>query len=67
MSIAEETKENKLIKYLKDSKNELKKVAWPTKKETTKNTLLVIGVSLGVAFFLGACDYFFTYILEKVI
>jgi len=67
MGITEEKKENKLFKYLVDSKNELKKVAWPTKKETIKNTFLVIGISLGVAFFLGACDYIFTYILEKVI
>lgn len=60
-------RENKLIKYLIESKRELKKVAWPTKKDTIKNTLLVIGVSLVVAVFLGACDYVFTIVLERVI
>jgi len=45
----------------------MKKVTWPTKKETYNYTLLVIGVSLGVAIFLGALDYIFSWLLELVI
>jgi len=37
------------------------------KKETIKNTLLVIGVSLAMAVFLGVFDYVFTIVLENVI
>ncbi len=51
---------NKLTKYLKESVLEMKKVTWPTKKETYNYTLLVIGISLGVAIFLGILDYIFT-------
>jgi len=51
----------KLIQYIKDSIAEMKKVTWPTKKETKNYTLLVIGVSLAVAAFLGALDYLFSY------
>jgi preprotein translocase subunit SecE len=58
---------NKLINYIKESKDELKKVVWPSRKETTKYTLLVIGISLGVAAFLGALDIGMTYVLEQVI
>lgn len=54
----------KLIQYLKESRTELKKVSWPTKKETLKNTWVVIGLSLGVAAFLGVWDYFFNLALE---
>ena len=43
--------------YIKLSIVELKKVVWPTKKEIIRHTLLVIGISLGVAIFLGAVDY----------
>ncbi|OIO46877.1 MAG: preprotein translocase subunit SecE [Parcubacteria group bacterium CG1_02_37_51] len=57
----------KLIQYFKDSKVELKKVVWPTKKETTKHTLIVIGVSIFVAAFLGAVDYLLNLLLELVI
>jgi len=53
-----------LIQYLKDSRAELKKVAWPTKKETLKNTWVVIGLSIGVAAFLGFWDYIFNMALE---
>lgn len=31
-----------LVKYLKDAKSEFKKVVWPTPKETTRNTVVVV-------------------------
>jgi preprotein translocase subunit SecE len=51
---------NKLSNYIKESIAEMKKVTWPTKKETYNYTLLVIGISVGVALFLGLLDYLFT-------
>lgn len=59
--------ENRLIKYLIDSRTELKKVTWPTKKETTKLTLIVLGVSIFTAAFLGFLDFGFDEILAFVI
>jgi len=58
---------NRLIDYIKASVEEMKKVTWPTKKETYNYTLLVIGLSLAVAAFLGALDYFFNWLLGLVI
>ena len=58
---------NKATNYFKQSYQEMKKVAWPTKKETTKHTLLVIGISLGVAAFLGAFDYLFAELLRIIV
>ena len=58
---------DKLIKYIKASVEEMKKVTWPTKKETKNYTLLVIGISIAVALFLGALDFIFSYILELVL
>ncbi|MGI5827376.1 MAG: preprotein translocase subunit SecE [Patescibacteria group bacterium] len=51
---------NKIINYIKASIEELKKVSWPTKKETYHYTVLVIVVSLAVAAYLGGLDYLFT-------
>jgi preprotein translocase subunit SecE len=51
---------NKLTNYIKESIAEMKKVTWPTKKETRNYTILVIGISVGVALFLGLLDYIFT-------
>jgi preprotein translocase subunit SecE len=58
---------NRLSNYIKESVEELKKVTWPTATETRNYTLLVIGVSLAVAFFLGALDIGFTFGLEKIV
>jgi preprotein translocase subunit SecE len=60
-------KENKLIVYLIESRAELKKVNWPTKKETTKYTLTVIGISAFVAVFFGILNFIFTKLLSTVI
>ncbi|MBI4415105.1 MAG: preprotein translocase subunit SecE [Candidatus Kerfeldbacteria bacterium] len=58
---------NRLFTYFRESKDELKRVVWPSRQETTKHTLLVIGISLGVAAFLGVMDYFFSYLLQRLI
>ena len=48
---------SKISRYFQESLEEMKKVTWPTKKETYNYTLLVIGISLAVAAFLGLLDY----------
>ncbi|MFH1207893.1 MAG: preprotein translocase subunit SecE [Patescibacteria group bacterium] len=58
---------NKIINYFRESRDELKKAVWPSRKEATKLTLLVIGISLGTAAFLGALDFGLTFVLQKVI
>jgi len=58
---------NKLVQYIKESIAELKKVTWPTKKETTNYTLLVIGISLAVAAFIGIVDFILTLGVEQII
>ena len=58
---------NRLTSYLKDVRVELGKVNWPTREQTTRYTLLVIGVCLAVAVFLGGLDYLFSFLLKKVI
>jgi len=58
---------NKLFNYFKNSVAELKKVNWPTKKQTIDHTLLVVGISLGMALFLGIVDFILTKILQLVI
>ena len=58
---------NKVTQYFKDAYGELKKVIWPTKKQTRDYTLIVIGLSLGTALFFALLDYAFDLILSKVI
>jgi len=58
---------NKVTTYLRDSVAELKKVTWPTRTETINHTLLVVGISVALAIFLGALDYLFTIGFEYLI
>ena len=58
---------NSLTKYVKESIIELKKVTWPSKKDTYRYTLLVVGLSVAVAIFLGALDFIFNLGLEFLI
>jgi preprotein translocase subunit SecE len=57
----------KILKFFKEVWLEMKKVNWPTRSETIKNTLIVIGVCLVVAIFLGGFDRLFTFLLNKYI
>ncbi len=58
---------DKTIVFLKEVRLEMKKVNWPTKKETVKYTLIVIGISLGVALYLGGLDFLFIALRNKFI
>ncbi len=57
----------KIIQFLKEAKSELLKVNWPTKKQAINYTMLVIGISIAVAIFLGGLDYVFGYILKMFV
>ena len=47
---------SKSIQFLREVKVELKKVAWPSRKQTFGSTLVVIILVTIIAFFLGAVD-----------
>ncbi|MAF20781.1 MAG: preprotein translocase subunit SecE [Parcubacteria group bacterium] len=57
----------KAIKFLKEVRLELKRVTWPTRQDTIKHTLLVIGLTLAVAAFLGGLDFLFGWLLNEFI
>lgn len=58
---------NKIVSFLKEVRLEMKKVNWPTREETIKYTLIVIGVSVATAIFLGGLDFVFTTLLNKFV
>lgn len=53
----------KLTKYLKETRMEMSKVNWPSRRDTIRFTATVILVSLFVAVLLGGFDYLFRTIL----
>lgn len=57
----------KITEYIKETRAELKHVTWPTRKQATVYTLVVIGIALLTAAYLGAFDYLFTTLIKFVI
>ncbi|MFH1036926.1 MAG: preprotein translocase subunit SecE [Patescibacteria group bacterium] len=57
----------KITTFFKEVAIEMKKVNWPTRQETIKYTLIVLGISVGVAIYLGGLDFLFTTILNRFV
>lgn len=58
---------NRITAYFRESREELRKVVWPSRKQTTNDTLLVVAISLFVAVFLGLLDLLMNYGIEKLV
>ena len=56
-----------LLNYLVAARAELAKVTWPSRRQTAKLTVLVIVFSLAFALLLGALDFGFQFIIQKLI
>jgi preprotein translocase subunit SecE len=57
----------KIIAYVRDSKEELKKVTWPTREEVTSFTIVVVVTLLVVSFFLWFVDTGLMYLIKTVV
>lgn len=54
----------RILVFLKEVKIELAKVSWSSRKEIIRNTLIVIALSLLLAFFLGGFDFILNYLIN---
>ena len=50
-------KENALVRYFRQTWAELHKVHWPTRREATNLTLIVLAVTVAMSAFLGVVDW----------
>jgi len=53
--------------FMRDARTELRKVVWPTRKETTQTTLVVIGVVALVAIFLWMVDGILAWVVRLLL
>lgn len=56
-----------ITSYIKETKGEMKHVNWPTRKQAISFTIIVIGMSLFVAFYLGLADFVFGELLREFV
>jgi preprotein translocase subunit SecE len=50
---------NPIIRYFQDTREELRKVSWPTQDETIRLSVIVLGTTAAFAIFLGLLDLLF--------
>lgn len=53
--------------YIIESRDELRRVQWPTRKEVAYLTFIVIAFSIVLALYLGFFDFIFSYLLRVFI
>jgi preprotein translocase subunit SecE len=58
---------NKLFDFFSETKQELKKVVWPTRRELFGSMMVVIVTTLMLAAFIGCVDFVLSQILQRVI
>lgn len=58
---------DKVLDYVRESRAELKKVAWPTKQQLWYSTLIVIIVTAIASAYLGLVDLILTGVFSKFI
>ncbi|MEK7574268.1 MAG: preprotein translocase subunit SecE [Patescibacteria group bacterium] len=56
---------SKVKNFLQEARQEFKRINWPTRRETIRYTIFVLGFSAIVALFLGLLDFIFLYLLNK--
>ena len=58
---------SKTTEYLKETKAELKHVIWPSRSQTIFYTIIVVALSIFIAYYLGIFDFIFSQSLGKLI
>lgn len=67
MAKASAKKDNVIIKYLKETRAELRKVNWPSRQEALNLTLIVVAFTIFMAALLGIIDYIFALVFGLII
>jgi preprotein translocase subunit SecE len=57
----------KFKQFLREFRVEMKKVSWPTRKEVTASTWIVVVVVVFVSFYLGIADFVFSKLLRLLL
>jgi len=60
-------KQNAVIRYLRETRSELRRVHWPTRDEAWNLTKVVLGATISMAILLGLLDYLFSIALRELV
>jgi preprotein translocase subunit SecE len=60
-------RENAVVRYFKETRAELRKVNWPTRRQAINLTLIVLAVTAFMAALLGVIDWLFSQLFSLII
>jgi preprotein translocase subunit SecE len=59
--------ENPVVRYFRETRGELRKVTWPTREESQRLTVVVLGAIVVTAIFFWFFDSIFATLIESII
>ena len=54
-------------RFFEESRQEIRHVNWPSRNEAIRLTAIVIGITVGLALFLGFFDWLFTNLIKTFV
>ncbi len=67
MAEANAKKQNRIVRFFKEVKSEMKKVVWPSRKQLVNNTLIVIAVVIIIGIVIAIFDTIFQFGFFKLL
>ena len=67
VSEKKEKQTNSALRYLRETRGEMRKVTWPTREDSQRLTLIVIAVTIAMAIFLGLLDFGFSRAVQALV
>lgn len=64
---AEKRQPNRIQRYFRETMGELRKVNWPTRKEATNLTIIVLIVTFGMSVVLGLLDFIYSRFMALIL
>jgi preprotein translocase subunit SecE len=62
-----EKQPNAALRYIRETRGEMRKVTWPTREDSQRLTLIVIAVTIVMAIFLGVLDFGFSRAVQALV
>ncbi|HEB64948.1 MAG TPA: preprotein translocase subunit SecE [Chloroflexi bacterium] len=64
---ARRKQDNAIQRFFRETVGELRKVSWPTRRETQNLSIIVVIVLLGMSVFMGLLDYLLTKLVALIV
>jgi len=59
--------ENRIVRYFKEVRAEIRRVTWPTRRVATNLTLIVLSVTLAASVAMGVVDWLFAQLFALIV